>query len=110
MFGCAYWRIADEECSSMTLRCRHDEWIEAGGMDALRKLVLEVYNRFIGLELSDEVADCCITKAPSGSDRAGRSPADRDKRASHARRSSTLEASPRDRRGPGQPPRLAAFG
>jgi hypothetical protein len=27
--GCAYWRIADEECSATTLRRRRDEWIEA---------------------------------------------------------------------------------
>ena len=32
VFGCAYWRIADEECSATTLRRRRDEWIEAGVM------------------------------------------------------------------------------
>ncbi len=32
VFGCAYWRVADESCSASTLRRRRDEWIEAGVM------------------------------------------------------------------------------
>ena len=30
VFGCAYWRIAEELCSESTLRRRRDEWIELG--------------------------------------------------------------------------------
>jgi transposase len=30
VFGCAYWRIADESCSESTLRRRRNEWIELG--------------------------------------------------------------------------------
>ncbi len=30
VFGCAYHRTADEECSATTLRDRRDEWIESG--------------------------------------------------------------------------------
>ena len=45
VFGCAYWRIADKECSATTLRRRRDEWIEAGVMDDLREIVLETYDR-----------------------------------------------------------------
>src|ERR671916_1313354 len=48
VFGCAYWRIADESCSATTLRDRRDEWIESGGMDQLLEMVLEAYDRFIG--------------------------------------------------------------
>ena len=62
VFGCAYRRIAEEGCSSSTLRRRRDEWIEEGAMDALREMVLEAYDRFIGLLLSDLAVDCCITK------------------------------------------------
>ena len=40
VFGCAYWRIADEQWSATTLRRRRDEWIEAGTMEALQELVL----------------------------------------------------------------------
>jgi hypothetical protein len=80
VFGCAYWRIADEECSATTLRRRRDEWIEAGAMDALEQIVKETYDRTIGLELSDIAVDCCITKAPCGGERSGRSPVDRGKR------------------------------
>ena len=80
VFGCAYWRIADESCSASTLRRRRDEWIEEGAMDALREMVLEAYDRFIGLLLSDLAVDCCITKAPCGGEKAGKSPVDRGKR------------------------------
>jgi Transposase DDE domain len=79
VFGCAYWRIADESCSATTLRRRRDEWISAGVMDTLQGLVLEAYDRIIGLELNDVVVDGCITKAPCGGERAGKSPVDRGK-------------------------------
>jgi transposase len=79
VFGCAYWRISDEKCSASTLRRRRDEWIEAGAMDALERIVKEIYDRIIGLELSDVAVDCCITKAPCGGEKAGRSPVDRGK-------------------------------
>jgi transposase len=80
VFGCAYWRIADEECSASTLRRRRDEWIEAGTMDALENIVKEAYDRTIGLELSEVAVDCCITKAPCGGEKAGKSPVDRGKK------------------------------
>ena len=79
VFGCAYWRIADESCSATTLRDRRDEWIESGVMDDLREMVLEVYDRFIGLEMAEMAIDCCITKAPCGGEKAGRNPVDRGK-------------------------------
>jgi transposase len=79
VFGCAYWRIADESCSDTTLRRRRDEWIALGVMDTLHELVLEVYDRIIGLELADVAVDGCITKAPCGGEKAGRSPVDRGK-------------------------------
>ena len=41
--------------------------------------MLEVYNRIIGLELADMAVDGCITKAPCGGEKAGRSPVDRGK-------------------------------
>ena len=80
VFGCAYHRIADKGCSATTLRERRDEWIGLGGIDALREAVLEAYDRFIGLELSEVAVDCCITRAPCGGQKAGRSPVDRGKR------------------------------
>ena len=81
VFGCAYWRIADESCSATTLRRRRDEWIASGVMDELREMALEAYDKFIGLRLADVAVDCCTTKAPCGGDKAGRSPVDRGKRA-----------------------------
>jgi transposase len=62
VFGCAYHRIADESCSATALRDRRDEWIEAGVIEELRDVVLEAYDRYIGLELSEVAVDCCITK------------------------------------------------
>ena len=79
VFGCAYEKIADEKCSATTLRRRRDEWIDAGAMERLREMVLDGYDRMIGLDLSDVAVDCCITKAPCGGERAGRSPVDRGK-------------------------------
>jgi transposase len=79
VFGCAYWRIADESCSESTLRRRRDEWIGLGLMEKLREISLEAYDRLIGLELSDLAVDGCITKAPCGGEKAGRSPVDRGK-------------------------------
>ncbi len=79
VFGCAYERIADHGCSATTIRRRRDEWIAAGVMGQLQKIALASYDRMIGLDLSDIAVDCCITKAPCGGEKAGRSPVDRGK-------------------------------
>ena len=79
VFGCAYWRIADESCSDTTLRRKRDEWIALGVMEELREMALEAYDRVIGLKLADIAVDGCITKAPCGGERAGKSPVDRGK-------------------------------
>ena len=79
VFGCAYERIADGSCSESTLRRRRDEWIELGVMERLREISLNAYDRHIGLELTDLAVDGCITKAPCGGEKAGRSPVDRGK-------------------------------
>ena len=79
IFGCAYERIADESCSATTLRRRRDEWIAAGVMEQLQQVVLDSYDWMIGLDLSDVAVDCCITKAPCGGEKAGKSPVDRGK-------------------------------
>jgi len=80
VFGCAYHRIADASCSESTLRRRRDEWIASGAMERLREVALDAYDRIVGLELRDVAVDCCITKAPCGGEKAGRSPVDRGKR------------------------------
>ena len=80
VFGCAYEKIADGSCSATTLRRRRDEWIAAGVIDSLREIALEAYDRMVGLEPSDVAVDSCITKAPCGGEKAGRSPVDRGKR------------------------------
>ena len=79
VFGCAYERIADASCSESTLRRRRDEWIELGVMEQLRKICLDAYDRLIGLELCEVAVDCCVTKAPCGGEKAGKSPVDRGK-------------------------------
>jgi hypothetical protein len=89
VFGCAYWRIADESCSESTLRRRRDEWIGLGLMEKLREISLGAYDRLIGLELSDLAVDGCITKAPCGGEKAGRSPVDRGKEG--AKRSTVVD-------------------
>jgi transposase len=90
VFGCAYERIADESCSESTLRRRRNEWIACGLMERLREISLDAYDRFIGLELADLAVDGCITKAPCGGEKAGRSPVDRGKRGT--KRSTVVDA------------------
>jgi IS5 family transposase len=48
-------------------------------MEALRQIALSAYDRLIGLELEEVAVDGCITKAPCGGDKAGKSPVDRGK-------------------------------
>jgi hypothetical protein len=79
VFGCAYRRIAEEGCSATAIRDRREEWIELGVMEALRHIALSAYDRFIGLELEEVALDGCITKAPCGGEKAGKSPVDRSK-------------------------------
>ena len=56
----------------------------------MREAVLEAYDRYIGLELSEIAVDCCITKAPCGGEKAGRSPVDRAKQG--IKRSTAVDA------------------
>jgi transposase len=77
--GSGYERIASSGCSDRTIRRRVHEWAEAGLTERLHTLVLTQYDRMIGLDLDTIVVDGCITKAPSGGEKAGRSPVDRGK-------------------------------
>ena len=62
--GSGYERIATAGCSDRTIRRRVQEWAEAGLAQTLHTLVLEQYDRMIGLDLDDVAVDGCITKAP----------------------------------------------
>jgi transposase len=79
-FGCSYEQVAEPGCGATTIRQRRDEWIGLGVFAQLKGLVLQVYDRIVGLELADLAANGCITKAPGGGELAGRSPVDRGKR------------------------------
>ena len=77
--GSGYERIATVGGSDRTIRRRVHEWAEAGVAETLHTLVLEQYDHLIGLELADLSVDGCLTKAPCGGEKAGRSPVDRGK-------------------------------
>lgn len=77
--GSGYERIATPGCSERTIRRRLQEWATAGLAEVLHTLALQQYDRLIGLDLEDLSADGCITKAPCGGAKAGRSPVDRGK-------------------------------
>jgi len=59
-------------------------------MDALEGIAVEAYDRIIGLELTDVAVDCCVTKAPFGDEKSGKSPVDRGKRG--IKRSTVVDA------------------
>jgi hypothetical protein len=59
-------------------------------MSALQEIVLKAYDQVIGLELNDVAVDGCITKAPCGGERAGKSPVDRGKQG--LKRSTVVDA------------------
>lgn len=77
--GSGYERIATPGCSDRTIRRRVQAWAAAGLMPQLHALVLAQYDQLIGLDLRHVCVDGCITKAPGGGARAGRSPVDRGK-------------------------------
>lgn len=64
--------------------------MDAGVMDALRKVALDAYDWMIGLELEDVAVDGRITKAPRGGEKAGKSPVDRGKQGT--KRSTVVDA------------------
>ncbi|MFF1837448.1 IS5 family transposase [Streptomyces sp. NPDC058231] len=77
--GSGYERISSPGCSDRTIRRRVKEWAELGISEKVHALALEAYDRTIGLGLAEISVDGCITKAPSGGEKAGRSPVDRGK-------------------------------
>jgi transposase len=77
--GSGYERVASPGCSDRTIRRRVQEWAAAGLTETLHTMALQQYDRMIGLELEDLAVDGCITKAPGGGEKAGRSPVDRGK-------------------------------
>jgi len=79
VFGCGYRKVADQTCSATTIRARRNEWIALGMFTTLEVLVLQAYDRMVGLDLADLAVDGCITRAPCGGQAAGRSPVDRGK-------------------------------
>ncbi|MFD3637581.1 transposase, partial [Streptomyces sp. NPDC058664] len=72
--GSGYERISTPGCSDRTIRRRVKQWAELGISEKVHALALEAYDRMIGLGLSELSVDGCITKAPSGGEKAGRSP------------------------------------
>jgi hypothetical protein len=77
--GTGYERIASPGCSDRTIRRRVKLWSRMGISEQVHALALQAYDRMIGLGLAEISVDGCITKAPSGGEKAGRSPVDRGK-------------------------------
>ncbi|MCJ0874310.1 IS5 family transposase [Streptomyces sp. AP-93] len=77
--GSGYERISSPGCSDRTIRRRVNLWAQMGITQTLHRIALEAYDRMIGLDLGEISVDGCITKAPSGGEKAGRSPVDRGK-------------------------------
>jgi Transposase DDE domain len=101
VFDAGYERIAEPGCSDWVIRDRVKTWSALGLAQELHRLALAAYDRMIGLQLDDLLADGCITKAPARSETSGPSPVDRRK--SGLKRSTATDAS-------GIPVGLAAAG
>ena len=76
-FGCSYEAIADTTCSATTIRSRRNKWIRLGVFAGLMQVVLDSYDRIVGLVLDQFAVDGSIAKAPGGGEATGRSPVDR---------------------------------
>jgi hypothetical protein len=85
VFGCAYERIADQTCRRRRRAEAGTSGSDLGAMAAMERLVLQAYDRLIGLELGDIAVDGCTTKAPRGGELAGPSPVGRGKQGTNAR-------------------------
>jgi hypothetical protein len=90
--GSGYERIASPGCSDRTIRRRVKAWAKLGDRSRGPCLALAAYDRMIGLGLDELSVDGCITKAPCGGERAGRSPVDRGKQDTNARSPPTRAA------------------
>ncbi len=77
--GSGHERIASPGCSDRTIRRRVKAWAEAGVTQTLHRLVMEQYDHVIELELENLAVDGRLAIAPSGGEKAGRSPVDRAK-------------------------------
>jgi hypothetical protein len=75
--GSGYGRTASPGCPDRTIRRRVKYWAGLGTAGQVDALALEAYDRMTGLELSELPVDGCITRAPCGGGRTGRSPVDR---------------------------------
>jgi len=65
--------------SDTTVRARRDEWVTAGGFDALADEAIDVFDRIVGLDLSEVGIDGSQHKAPAGGLGTGKNPTDRAK-------------------------------
>ncbi|MGP3991615.1 IS5 family transposase [Streptomyces sp. 3N207] len=78
--GSGYERVSSPACSDRAIRRRVKLWADLGIVQVLHQITLEAYDRMIGLRLDEVSVDGCITKAPCGGEKAGRSPVDLGKR------------------------------
>ena len=80
--GCS-WVDVDHlmggEVSDTTLRHHRDGWVHAAVFDRLVDEALCVYDKVIGLDLSEVAVDGSLHKAPYGGEGAGKGPTDRGK-------------------------------
>lgn len=79
VLGGAYTKHADNTVSATTLRARRDEWIATDVFTRLEQLVLENFDKVIGLDLTHLSIDGCCVKAPCGGHNTGPNPTDRGK-------------------------------
>jgi putative transposase len=78
--GCQWQALARSEYApASTIHGIYRKWVKAGVFEKAWKLLLEYYDRKLGIEWKWQSLDAAITKAPLGGDETGPSPVDRGK-------------------------------
>ena len=78
--GCS-WDVAGRlgRGGETTLRTRYRDWNADGAFDRLAAEAIDGYDRIVGVDLSEALADGSVHKAPCGGEGTGKSPVDRSK-------------------------------
>ena len=78
--GCQWEALPRQEFAPpSTINGIYNKWVKAGVFEHAWKVLLQYYDKKVGIKWKWQAMDCAITKAPLGGDLTGPSPVDRGK-------------------------------